>query len=210
MSSIDSHLRRELFGWHSSRLGTHMPIVRYGHWGPALLLFPTAGGDFLEAERMGLIQSIAHHLHAGRLQVFSIDSINLRAWMNPHLPMHEKAHNQAAYSDYVEQEVVPHIRACLGNPQARIGATGASFGAFHAANAFFRRPDLFEVLLGLGGLYDLGPEFLHGYWSDEVYFNNPVSYIPHLPEGPAMDLLRHHSRIHVVSSRGEWEFPQFS
>ena len=210
MSNVDSNLRREFFGWHSPRLGMDMPIVRYGHWGPALLLFPTAGGDFLEAERMGLIQSVAHHLFAGRVQIFSINSINPWAWMNEGMPIHEKAHNQARYSDYVEQEVVPHIRRVLGNDSARIGAAGASFGAFHAANAFFRRPDLFDLLLGLGGFYDLQGEFLHGYWSDDVYYNNPVSYVPNLPEGQAMDLLRHHSRVHLVTSRGAWENPGYS
>ena len=30
-----------------------MPIVRYGEWGRALLLFPTAQADFLDNERFG-------------------------------------------------------------------------------------------------------------------------------------------------------------
>jgi hypothetical protein len=60
---------------------------------------------------------------------------------------------------YVEDEVVPHIRRCLKNPSARIGVTGASFGAFHAANAFFRRPDLFDTLIGMSGFYDLRGDF---------------------------------------------------
>lgn len=210
MSHVDPNLRREIFGWYSHRLGMDMPIVRYGHWGPALLLFPTAGGDFLETERMGLIQAVAHHLFAGRVQIFGINSINPWAWMNHGMPIHHKARNQALFSEYVEQEVVPYIRGCLQNPDARIGAVGASFGAFHAANAFFRRPDQFEVLLAMGGLFDLQPAFLHGYWSDEVYFNNPASYVPNLSEGRDMDLLRNHSRIHLVSSRGQWEHPQLS
>jgi esterase/lipase superfamily enzyme len=210
MSHVDPNLRRELFGWYSHRLGMDMPIVRYGHWGPALLLFPTAGGDFLEAERMGLLQAVAHHLFSGRVQIFSINSINNQAWLNPSVPLHEKARRQVLFSEYVENEVVPHIRGVLGNGSARIGATGASFGAFHAANAFFRRPDLFEVLLAMGGIYDLRPAFLHGFWNDDVYFNNPASYVPNLPEGHAMDLLRHHSRIHLLSSRGQWEHPHLT
>jgi esterase/lipase superfamily enzyme len=212
MNHVDPNLRRELFGWYSHRLGMDMPIVRYGHWGPALLLFPTAGGDFLEAERMGLIQAVAPHLFAGRVQLFSINSINPLAWMNASLPGWEKARNQRLYSEYVEQEVVPHIRRCLQDEHARLGVTGASFGAFHAANTFFRRPDLFCALLALGGFYDIQrPEFLQdGFWSDDVYFNNPVSYVPNLPEGEALDLLRHHSQIHLLTSRGAWEDPSLT
>lgn len=210
MSHIDPNLPREIFGWHSPSLGMDAPIVRYGHWGPALLLFPTAGGDFLEAERMGLIPAVTHHLFSGRVQIFSIDSINPHAWLNRGVPIHEKARRQVLYSEYVENEVVPHIRRVLQNDSARIGATGASFGAFHAANAFFRRPDLFEVLLTMGGFFDLQPDFLHGFWNDDVYFNNPASYVPNLQEGHAMDLLRHSSSINLLSSRGPWEHPHYT
>ena len=138
--NVDPGFRRELFGWHSARLGMEMPIARYGSWGRALLLFPTASGDFLEAERMWLIKSIEPLILAGRVTVFSIDSINNHAWMKRGLPVQEAARRQALYSGYIEHEVVPHIRRALQNDTARIGAAGASFGAFYAANALLRRP----------------------------------------------------------------------
>ena len=49
----DPGLRRDIFGWYSERVGMHMPIVRYGDWGHALLLLPTAQADFLENEGIG-------------------------------------------------------------------------------------------------------------------------------------------------------------
>ena len=49
---VDPQLPREMFGWHSPRLGTHMPIVRYGNWGHPLLLLPTAQSDLLVEERV--------------------------------------------------------------------------------------------------------------------------------------------------------------
>src|SRR6266852_6821149 len=116
MQLTSPHLRREIFGWRSPRLGLEMPIVRYGHWGRALLLFPTAQADFLEYERFHLIRGLEPHLFSGKVQIFSIDSINEHAWMNRDLPISVKAHNQALYSGYVEEEVVPHIRRCLQNP----------------------------------------------------------------------------------------------
>jgi len=210
MQFVDPHLRRHLFGWKSPRLGLHMPIVRYGHWGPAILLFPTAGGDFLEAERMFFIKAIEPALFAGKLQVFSIDSINPYAWTSK-LPIPHKARNTALYSGCVEEEVVPYIRNILNNPRARIGAMGASYGSFFAANAFFRRPDLFDTLVGMSGFYDLeaGGE-LEGFFNNDVYFNNPTSFVPNLPEGETMNLLRHHSQIHLLSSVGQWERPHFT
>ena len=47
MQFTDPHLPRQIFGWHSPRIGIEMPIVRYGTRGHALLLFPTAKADYL-------------------------------------------------------------------------------------------------------------------------------------------------------------------
>lgn len=209
MQFIDPNLPRHITSWWSPRLGLEMPIVRYGTWGHALLLFPTASGDFLEAERMFLIKSIEPLIFAGRVTVFSIESINKHAWMNDDLPIPHKAHNQACYSGYVEEEVAPYIRNALQAPSARIGVTGASFGAFFAANAFLRRPDLFDTLIAMSGFYDLGPGYLNGYGDDNVYFNNPLSYIPNLQHHDTLETLRH-SQIHIVAGRGAYERPDAS
>jgi esterase/lipase superfamily enzyme len=187
-----------------------MPIVRYGDWGHALLLFPTAQADFLENERFFLIKAIEHHIKAGRVQVFSINSINRHAWMNRNIPPREAARRQNLYSGYIEEEVVPHIRRCLQDPSARIGVSGASFGAFYAANALFRRPDLFDTLIAMSGFYDLGPDYLHGYGDDNVYFNNPLSYIPNQHDHGTLETLRHATQIHIVTGQGAYEAPHAS
>jgi esterase/lipase superfamily enzyme len=207
---IDPNLPKDLFGWHSSRLGLDMPIVRYGTRGHALLLFPTAQADFLENERFFLIKSIERFIFEGRVQVFSIDSINKHAWMNRHVGVREAARRQALYSSYVEDEVVPHIRRCLGDPSARIGVTGASFGAFYSATAFFRRPDLFDTLIAMSGFFDLGPDYLEGYGDENTYFHNPMSFLPNLRDPGVLDTLRHRSQIHIISGQGAYEAPHAS
>jgi esterase/lipase superfamily enzyme len=198
-------MNREHFGWWSDRLQMHMPVVRYGHWGPAVLLFPTWASDHTEAERKGLIHAIAHHLDAGRVTVFSIDSINPHAWCNDQVPMPEKARRQAAYSGYVEEEVVPHIRDVLRDPGAKVVGAGASFGAFFAANGLFRRPDLFSGMIGMSGVYTL-EHLLHGYSDDNVYFNNPSWYLPNLFDEGRLQALRG-SHIHLITGQGQWEDP---
>jgi esterase/lipase superfamily enzyme len=209
MEFIDPRLPKEIFGWHSPRLGLHMPIVRYGTWGHALLLFPTAQADFLENERFFLIKSIERHIFEGRITVFSIDSINRHAWMKRDLPVQEKVRRQVAFSGYVEEEVVPHIRRSLRSPDARVAVTGASFGAFHAANAIFRRPDLFDVLIAMSGFFDLEGDYLEGFMSDDAYFNNPMSFVPRLSDHRTLETLRG-NQIHLLSGRGDYELPQAS
>ncbi|MEI8254769.1 MAG: alpha/beta hydrolase-fold protein [Deltaproteobacteria bacterium] len=187
-----------------------MPIVRYGYAGHPLLLLPTAQADFLENERFFLIKAIEKHIFDGRVQVFSIDSINRHAWMNSRIPVPEAARRQAMYSGYLEEEVVPHIRRVVGDPRARIGVSGASFGAFYSANAFFRRPDLFDTLIAMSGFYDLGPDYLEGYSGDNAYYNNPLSYLPNLSDHGMLETFRQHSQIHIVTGQGAYEAPHAS
>jgi esterase/lipase superfamily enzyme len=206
---IDPSLPKKIFGWQSPRLGLEMPIVRYGEQGHPLLLFPTAQADFLENERFFLVKAIEAHIFAGKVQVFSIDSINKHAWMNRKVPVLEQARRQALYASYIEEEVVPFIRHSVGNPEARIATSGASFGAFHAANQFFRRPDMFDTLIAMSGFYNLEGDYLKGLMNDDIYFNNPASYLKNL-EGPALDRLRNDSQIHIMTGQGAYEAPNAS
>lgn len=206
---VDPALPRYQDGWHSPSLGMDMPLVHYGHAGHPLLLFPTAAADCLECERFFLIKSVEPAIKAGRLRVISIESINRVAWMDRTLPPREQGRRQALYSLYIETELVPWIRHLVGNPGARIAASGASFGAFHAANAFFRRPDLFDTLIAMSGFYDLGPDYLKGYSDDNCFYNNPAWYLKDLGGG-YLDTLRTMCRAVIVTGQGQWEAPDCS
>jgi esterase/lipase superfamily enzyme len=206
---VDPALPRQIFGWRSPRLGIDMPVVTYGSSGTPLLLFPTAAADFLENERFFLVKAIEPLIMAGRVRLFSIDSINSHAWMDRNVPIREKARRQALYSGYIEEEVVPYIKHVTGDPNARSLTTGASFGAFHAANSFFRRPDLFAGTIAMSGFFDLSRSYLDGYHDDNVYFNNPAYYVPNL-SGAYLDLLQQRSKIVIVTGQGAYEAPHNS
>lgn len=210
MQFVDPSMHREMFGWDSPRLGMYMPIARYGNWGKPILLYPTAQADLLDCERFFLIKSIEPLIMAGKITVFSINSINEHAWMNDDVPVPEQARRANLFSKYVEEEVVPHIRRCVNDDGARICVTGASFGAFHAANMFFRRPDLFDTLVAMSGFYDLSPSFTKGYSDDNIYFNNPSWFVPKITDSRMLDLIKHHSQIHILSGQGAYEAPDAS
>ncbi|MDX2059668.1 MAG: alpha/beta hydrolase-fold protein [Gemmatimonadales bacterium] len=206
---VDPNLPRKIHGWHSPSLGLDMPLVHYGDRGHPLLLFPTAAADYLECERFFLIKAIEPAIMAGRIRVISIESINRLAWMDRQLPVREQARRQALYSRYVEDELVPWIRGLVGDPGARITTSGASFGAFHAANACFRRPDLFAGTIAMSGFYDLAPDYFKGYSDDNCYYNNPIWYLAQL-EGRYLDLLRTATRIVIATGQGAYEAPECS
>ena len=176
-----------------------------GSAGRALLLFPTAAADFLENERFDLVKSVEPFLAQGGPSL--LDRLDqLQGLDGPVAAGAEQARRQALYAQYVENEVVPYIRSECRTPTLRIGTAGASFGAFHAANTIFRRPDLFDTLIAMSGFYDLAPDYLRGYSDDDCYYNNPVWYLPRLT-GKYLDLLRDACSINVVTGQGAYETP---
>lgn len=104
---------------------------------------------------------------------------------------------------------MPRVQAGSEAPAALIATAGASFGAFHAANTFFRRPDLFDTLIAMSGFFDLAPNFLRGFSDDNCYYNNPAWYLPRL-EGNYLELLRDTTAIYLVTGRGPYEMPDAS
>jgi esterase/lipase superfamily enzyme len=72
-----------------------------------------------------------------------------------------------------------------------------------------RRPDLFDAVIAMSGFYDLGPDYLHGYSDDNVYFNNPAWYLRDL-DGHYLHLLRTACKIHILTGQGAYESPDAS
>jgi len=201
-------MNREIHAWHSPALGKNMEIAVYGHYGFALLMFPTAAADYLEYERFGLINAIGHFIDAGKLKVFSINSINNESWLNDHVPPQYKAIRHQQFNQYVTDEVVPFIRNHCSN-ETMIITTGASFGALHAANTLFRRPDLFEGTIAMSGTYDL-KSYTKGYYDDNCYFNSPVDYLSQLTDESVLSRLRSKQHIYILSGQGAYEAPERS
>src|SRR5580692_8757356 len=103
-------MERNLTSWYSPSLNKEMPVAIYGNYGFALLLIPTAAADYLEYERFQLTDSIASFVDAGRVKVFSINSINNESWMNNEMDPHHKAIRHQQFNEYVFSEVIPFIR----------------------------------------------------------------------------------------------------
>ena len=200
-------MERRTDAWFSSNLQMEMPIVAYGHAGYPLLMFPTAAADFLEYERFHLIDSIRHHIEAGRVRAYSINSVNRYSLMNDKAPPRLKGELLVRYDRYVTEEVLPLIRHETGgqNPVT----TGASLGAYLSANAYFKHPDLLRGVIAMSGSYDVRSWF-DGYYDDNVYFNNPVQYLPNLNDNHFLPTLQRADAIVILSGQGAYEAPERS
>ncbi len=199
-------MHREIDQWFSPALNKNMEIATWGHYGFALLMLPTAAADYLEYERFQMMDVLSHAVNSGKVKVFSINSINSESWLNKNMiPRHKSIrHNQ--FNEYVYNEVLPFIKSKT-SPDTPVITTGASLGALHAANLYFKRPDLIGGTIAMSGVYDL-QTYTDGYYDEDVYFNSPIAYLSNLEDNHFLPRLRQARHIHLLSGSGAYESPE--
>ncbi len=193
--------------WFSNRVEQDVRLVRWGEVGAPVLVFPTAGGDAEEIERMGIVDSLGPLLAAGRIKVYSVDSIAGRSWLRGDDARHSMwLQNQ--FDAAVYHEVVAAIRQDCADDAIEIVTAGASIGAFNAVAALCRHPDAFRIAIGMSGTYDL-THWLDGHWGDDFYYSSPIHYLPGLEDERTLARLR--TRFVVLATgQGRWEDPSES
>jgi esterase/lipase superfamily enzyme len=199
---------REHSRWYSPRLERDVALARWGHWGQPVLLFPTAGGDAFEIERMHVIDALMPLIDGGRIKVFSCDSVAGQAWVSMRAGPGHCCWLQNRFGAFVGEEVVPAIRADCRSDGVEVITAGASIGAFNAVASLCRYPGLFSAALGMSGTYDLEQLFGFGATQD-FYFASPLLFLPELSDQRQLGLLR--SRFVLLThGQGRWEEPNQS
>jgi len=177
-------------------------MARWGHYGTPVLVFPTAGGDAEEIERQGLVDACRPLIDAGRVKLYSCDSVAGFAMVTKAGSPEYRMWLLNQFHDCVINEVVPAIRADLAGADAPIVATGASIGAFNAVAVLCRYPDVFGAAIGMSGSYRI-ERFYDEAWSQDLYYSAPLQFLPGL-DGAHLDRLRQRQVI-LASGEGDWE-----
>ncbi len=194
--------------WHSSRLRQEVTVVRYGHFGVPVLLFPTAGGDAEESERFLMIKVLAPLLRAGRIKVYACDSVAGRTWIDGESSGAMRAEMQDRFDGFVHRELVPAIRTDCRTPDIEIITAGASIGAFNALAAICRHPDVFSTAVCMSGTYNL-KRWMNGEHTRAFHFASPLHFLPYMDDGPHLQQLQQRMII-LATGEGRWEAPEES
>ena len=164
----------------SKYLNRDMEYKIYGHAGKPMLIFPSSEGRFYQYEDSGMIGAISDFINEGKIQVWTVDSIDSEAYFSKHwdkLKLNE-LHNK--YFEYITHEIIPSIikTSKKNNKRKKLNLiiSGCSFGAFHAANYFFKNPKDIDTVIGLSGVYSTDM-FFHDYTHEEIKENSPVDYL---------------------------------
>jgi esterase/lipase superfamily enzyme len=192
--------------WQTPRLPEPARVARWGHFGVPVLLFPTAGGDFEEVERFKLIHVLGELIDAGRIKVYSVDSIAGKTWLKGTDSPEYCSRVQNRFDAYIYEEIVPLIRKDCESNDLEIIVTGASIGAFNAVASICRHPDAFRLAIAMSGTFDLS-KYLQGTSNQDFYFSSPLHYLPSLPDDHAQLRRLRQRFVLLPTGEGDYEDP---
>ena len=161
--------------WHSPAIGREFEMLVFGHAGYPVILFPTSKGSYYQNKDQGLIATARWFLENGKVKIYCPDSLDSDSWYNKSIPPAQRAYNHTLYDRLLMEEILPGAVRETGHN--RIAVAGCSFGGYHAANFSFRHPAFTSHCFSMSGIFDIR-SFTDGYYDDNVYFNNPVDFIP--------------------------------
>lgn len=180
-------MQRDYIKWWSPSLGREMELLKVGHAGTPVVVFPSSNGRFHEWEDFKMLETVQHQINSGQNQFYCLDSIDSESFYNRGVPPYVRFARYEQYERYLLDEVVPFIHN--ENANRYIITAGASFGAYHAVNFILKHPWTFRKVIALSGKYDIR-SFTDGEHHDNVYFNNPVAYMPNMQDHHHLEQIR--------------------
>ena len=197
-------MKYELRNHYSSNLEREMSYGVYGHAGRIVIAFASQDGKNNNFADFGMVEQLSPWIDAGKIQVFTPDSIDEESWSDKYGDPAHRALMQEKWYHYICDEFIPRIQHETGNFDP-ILTTGCSMGAFHAGNFALRRPDLFCGCIAMSGFYKANL-FFGDYMDENLYANSPCDCLRNLPaDHPYIDMYNDRDLIFCIG-QGDWEW----
>lgn len=193
------------FKEYSSYLNRDMEFKMYGNAGILCLIIPCQDGRFFEWEDRHMFDLMSGLMEEGRIQFVTIDTIDLETWSSYGESSWRMA-QQENWVNYIMNELIPSALTKAGkSSDEQMMVMGASMGATHAANLFFRFPDRFTKLLALSGVYDLSTYIYDNNFDGNFYQNSPLAYLPNMDLNHSYIQKYNANDARFVVGLGPWE-----
>lgn len=174
----------------------------FGDVGRPLIVFPSNAGVAHEWQKSGMIEALGPLMAEGRLKIYCPETNVSRSFSGPGHVEERMAHHRA-YERFVLETLVPFIREDCRTPDMPMVATGCSVGALYASLFVLKYPETFQRALCLSGRYRTS-KFFGGTSDLDVYYNDPLAFVPNL-HGAALERVRRQAHLTVVVGRGAHE-----
>ncbi len=160
----------------SVNLEREVEYKTYGESGRGVLVFPSQDQRFYEWEDNGMIDVMAPMIEAGEFRLICCDSIDVETWSLTGGDYDARIRRHEQWFNYIVSELVPEV-----SRGEQLIVAGCSMGGYHAGNFFFRRPDLFDGIVSLSGLFH-ADYFFPGYDNELIYRNSPLDFLAGMSE----------------------------
>jgi esterase/lipase superfamily enzyme len=186
----------------SPALGRRAHVWCFGQIGMPLVVFPSNAGVAHEWQQSGMIEALGPLMAQGRMKIYCPETNVSRTFSGEGSLEERLAHHQA-YERFVMETLVPFIQEDCKSRELPLVATGCSVGALYASLFVLKHPETFTRALCLSGRYRASKFFGFPDHPD-VYFNDPLAFVPNLG-GAALERVRRNAHLTVVVGRGAHE-----
>lgn len=173
--------------WRSPSLGEDMTITVYGESGTPIIGLPTRGQDSEQWEKYGMTDAISYQLESGYNQLFCIGTVDKESLLNKKVKPSNRLMRHQQYQTYILEEVIPYVQERSSNRYLMIA--GVDLGGYHAINLALKNPREFDKAIGISGVYSIR-SFFDDFYSDGVYYNCPLDFVPNLNKKNLLDQIR--------------------
>lgn len=186
----------------SQAMGRAMHVWCFGHWGMPLVVFPSAAGFAHEWDGQGMVEALSPLIYGGKIKLYCPESNVSQSWTNKTADLATRMQNHKRYEAFIMDELCQMIQQDCGGNKLPLAASGCSLGGFYAANFALKYPETFNYALCMSGRY-LTSHFTGGSNAD-VYFNNPLAYVPNL-DGAHLERVAKNTHLALVCGQGAYE-----
>lgn len=186
----------------SPALGRRVHVWCFGDIGQPVVVFPSNAGIAHEWQQSGMVDALGPQLAAGRIKLYCPES-NISQSFSGDGPLETRMERHKRYERFILETLVPFIQEDCRQPNARMVAAGCSMGAMYSALFALKYPEVFRSALCMSGRYR-GAKFVGEGYCDELYFNDPLAFLPNL-EGRELERVRRQTHLTLVVGRGAFE-----
>jgi esterase/lipase superfamily enzyme len=182
---------REVLRFSVPLLAREVDVAVSGQGPVPLLCFPTSLGAATELEQQQFLPMDSAYT------LFCVSTIDRDALLDCASSPRQRIERHSAYESALVHQLAPMIQARSG--RSTFAVCGAGLGGYQAFNFAMRHPDLVHSCTTFGAPFDIRG-FFRGYFDEDVYFHNPVEYLPNLTDSWFLDRYRN---MRIVFATGE-------